>query len=149
VVVTPWPRYVSLPAVEPIPIEGWGVAPEPWAPHRHRFTVVAVVASWNPATVELADWLSRLAVEFGPRRVRVLALFSHDTSPAAARFLARARAKFEAGLAPPAFIEGTGNPKVPTVWVTNPRGEIVTRKELPNETERKRVRDDLIVWTDF
>jgi len=148
---TPWPRRIFLPTLVLEDVPGWTA---PGATRRAlsadaRFTIVAVLASWNPASSPLAAWLTSVAVSLSARRVRVVGAFSNDTAPSVLRFLTRERPRFEAGLAPAEFLKELGNPKVPTVWVVNPRGEIVTRKELPNETEMKRIAEDLARWTDF
>lgn len=150
---TPWPRRFPFPELILEAPEG-GQAATParkatWNPAASRFTVVAVLASWNGASAPLAAWLSDLNDVLEPRKVRVMGAFSNDTDASVVRFLARERPRFETGLAPFSFLKDLGNPKVPTVWVLNTYGEIVARKEIPNETEKKRLRDQLLRWTEF
>lgn len=150
---TPWPRRfvfprLTLSAPEGAPL-GHLFPQREWNPKAHRFTVVAVLASWNASSVPLAAWMSDLQDTLSSRNVRVVGAFSNDSDASVVRFLIRERPRFETGLASLAFLKELGNPKVPTVWVLNTFGEIVARKELPNEIERKRLSDQLMRWTEF
>jgi|GEM_PF-5034424 len=167
---TVWKRRLLFPTLEldPLPkIESIRTAPSlaaspapsspstageltPWNPKASRFTVVALLASWNPKSTALVPWLNGIAQgELARRKVRVLAAFSHDTAASVSRFVKETRPRFEVGLAPLPFVKNMGNPKVPTVWIVNNRGEIVTRKEMPSDAILDELRLKILDWTDF
>jgi hypothetical protein len=146
--VTPWPRRVLFPNPGLRNAPGFD-RPPPWNPRDWRFSVLVTLASWNPKSEEMVQWMSHISDVFSVKKVLVLGVFSHDTAESIERFAVAQRPRFPAGVASSVFLKSFGNPKVPTVWIVNVRGEIVTRKELPDETERKRLQELLALWTDF
>lgn len=144
-----FPRRLRLPPLSlTVPGEA-GTPRDPLDLVKSRFTVVAILASWSPRASQVARVLSEKSREFESRGISIVGAFSHDTERALENWMRVEKPRFTLGLASHEFLDKLGNPKVPSLWVVNHRGEIVTRSELPEDADLKVLFSRLRTWTDF
>lgn len=149
---TPMPRYIHLPAVElqTISANSEGALEKlTYDFSRKRFSLVFVFGSWNRRSQEIAVKINERMGFFDERHIGVVGVFSHDTKISLQKWQKDVGPRFLIGLAANDFIERLRNPKVPTLWLVNNRGEIMHRSELPTNKELDGLFSKVTLWTDF
>jgi hypothetical protein len=96
-----------------------------------RFWYIAILASWNPRSSEIADILNKNSRQFGMRNVGVIGLFSNDTLESIVAWRKKNKPLFLNEFASRNLLDELKNPKIPTVWVVGSEGEILQRMEIP------------------
>lgn len=115
----------------------------------HRYTMVFMIASWNPLSAEVTQVAAKAYPKFRARTLQVFAIGSHDTEDALREWVTTQNFRFPVGVASIPFIEKLGNPKLPAVWLINHRGDMIFYREKMTPVQVKKLVENLHTWTDF
>lgn len=139
------PRHIESPDVS------FAATPsaENWNYKKFRYSMVIVLASWNTRCTELALILRKHVLEFKRRHIGLLGIASHDSGEEVAKWLKEYRAGFPIAFASYNFIKEEGNPPLPTIWISDNKGFLLKRIELPTNNDVLEIIKNLYQWTDF
>lgn len=145
---TPLPRFISAPRIlYENTVEGGKEVTGTYS--QSAFTVLGLLATWNPKSVELNTLLNKYSVLFREHGISLVVLFSHDTKFTLKEWKKLNKPNYQTELASINFIDEQKNPKVPTFWIANRRGQIVKFFELPSNNDLSSFFDKIIKWTEF
>lgn len=140
-------RIIPAPAIEMEPVPpNKNTA---WVYTDYRYSIILLFSSWNRRSEDLARIARPFIDEFKRRRVGLLGFASHDQQTELQKWQDAVRPPFPIGIAPLEVIMREKNPKLPTVWIANSNGELVTKLTLPSDEEFKSILDKIIQWTEF
>lgn len=146
--IPPLPRHVEFPPItygKEASIEG----ETELNITKMRFWYVAILASWNVKSNEIADILNKNYKVFTQRNVGVIALYSNDTKESVANWRKKNNPLFMNEFASRNFLDALKNPKIPTVWVIGNLGEVLQRLELPTKEEMQKSVEKVMILTAF
>ena len=144
---TPIPRHIVFPPLRFLTSEN--PSNQNFDARKVRFGVVCVFATWSRQTINVTKALNAKTAEFAKRHVVFAGAFSHDTKEALDLWAKAQKPQFKVGLADDSFVDALKNPKVPSCYVVNSRGEILLHLETPTDKNLKSLFESLTLWTDF
>ena len=124
--IPPLPRHVEFPPItygKEASIEG----ETELNITKMRFWYVAILASWNVKSNEIADILNKNYKVFTQRNVGVIALYSNDTKESVANWRKKNNPLFMNEFASRNFLDALIKPIIPTVWLIGNVVEVLHR----------------------
>jgi hypothetical protein len=142
------PRHMEFPRIT------YGSEPSVEGEMEHHFTsmrfwYVAIIASWNPRSSEIAEVFNKNYKQFALRKIGVIALFSNDTVVSVTEWRKKNNLLFLNDFASRNLLDALKNPKVPTVWLVGSQGEILQRLEMPNKEKMLESVQKVMILTGF
>ncbi|MES2615629.1 MAG: hypothetical protein V4591_09460 [Bdellovibrionota bacterium] len=128
--ILPLPRYLLLPTVT------YSRAPDIEGEFsldfsKHRYWFIALIASWNQRSSDIAKIFNSHSDDFKTRNIGVLGLFAQNTEVEVGKWREKNKPLFETFFASRNFLDSVKNPKMPMVWFIGEKGEILLKIELP------------------
>jgi hypothetical protein len=118
-------------------------------PQKYRFSLYFMMGTWNRRSFEITQIINPHLAKLKRRHVFIAGAFSHDTAITLRKWEKEAKPLFTTGLVHSDFIDALQNPKVPTFWLINAKGNILQRKEQPTNEDIEEIIRTLFRWTEF
>jgi hypothetical protein len=115
----------------------------------YRYQIILLLASWNDSSKKISVYLNEQFDRLSKHWIGVFGVFSHDTQESVDDWIREVKPLYPMGFAKMSFIDALGNPKIPTIWVVDPRNVIIRELEMPELDHVKEVVKSLYTMTNF